>query len=356
MPPQDPYAAYQQPAASADPYAAYQQPAAAPVPPIPAPAGTPPLKNMPGAPATQKVVPDTSLSTSIMVPPVGRLPGAQAQPVSTLDALKTAATGGAIAAPFAGGALGTIPAMLSNAASAGAQSKIGVPSGQQDQNQKSASPEFNGSGNKSAEIAAGIAGALPLAGPAFTAARRGLGLLNPAEAGQIYGQFEPQLTKTPVATDAARKVALEAQKLHEIEGGMPTVLKNYLLRTAPIWGDAAGTLPPESPILYPEGRQTASAAGRLSAEARAGASPQMQKIVSSFAKVLSDANREGAETQGLGKFYDYAQKMYAGAKGREEMLANIAKYGKDAFVHSIIYGALGAGAGAAYGAYKVVTK
>lgn len=145
-----------------------------------------------------------------------------------------------------------------------------------------------------------------------------------AEAGKLFQPIEAAAKSTPIDTSAARAIAEEAKKFGDAgASGPPKVLNRFLARTA-----GNSPMDPQSPVFYPEARKFAENAGRLSVAETLETNPQMQRLVGKFSDALRTANRDAAAQVGMADQYDQAMKTYAGAAGREKMLANLGDVAK----------------------------
>lgn len=144
------------------------------------------------------------------------------------------------------------------------------------------------------------------------------------EAGKLFHPIEQAAKQTPIDIKAARAIAEEAKQYADAGATMPSVLKKFLDRTEPT---APASFPhpatPAPDVLYPEGRLFAQNAGRLSASERLASTPNMQRLAGKFADALKTANRDAADSIGMGKQYDQAMSAYKGAAGRAQLMQNL---------------------------------
>jgi hypothetical protein len=210
---------------------------------------------------------------------------------------------------------------------------------------KSLNPIAKNEGNTAMNVGATAANLLPLVvdpagggimeSPIAKIASAAKGALPPstAEAGKLFQPIEAAAKSTPVDSSPARAIAEEAKKYADAGAtGPPKVLSRFLARTA----DSA-PMDPQSPVFYPEARKFAENAGRLSVTEKLATNPQMQRLVGKFADALRTANRAAADQVGMADQYDQAMKTYAGAAGREKMLANLGDVAKKAAIAYVGY-------------------
>lgn len=146
---------------------------------------------------------------------------------------------------------------------------------------------------------------------------------NTESAGQKFQQVMGAAKDVPLDTSEAENAVARAQELRQRGSSMPKVLNDFMKARKP--GNFMG-VPVDQPMTYAEGRDFASNAGALSVREATGMNVKMQAQVKTFAHAMADANREAAESVGMGDLYDQAMKEYRQAKNLEESVDIIKKY------------------------------
>ncbi len=122
-------------------------------------------------------------------------------------------------------------------------------------------------------------------------------------AGTALEEIKTKAGGIPVDTAKAQEVVARARELEQTGSSMPKVLNQFERRTSP---EALSAYP----VGYPESFDFASNAKKLSAADKLASNPPMAAQVERFAKALQTANRDVAESIGMGKQFDAAMKEY----------------------------------------------
>jgi hypothetical protein len=158
-------------------------------------------------------------------------------------------------------------------------------------------------------------------------------------AGVKFGQVAAKANPVAINASAADDIALRAQELGG-RGGMPGRGSNL----PKVFRDYLRTRESNPSMTYAEGRDFAKSSGRLSATEAAAANPEMKMLTGKFYNALKTANREAAESVGMGQVYDQAIKEYARAASLAEKMDVAAKFAAE----WALKGTIG------YGIYKAI--
>ncbi len=143
-----------------------------------------------------------------------------------------------------------------------------------------------------------------------------------AQAGTALDQIKTKVGNIPQDMTKASDIAARARELQLTgHGSMPSVATAVERRTV---GPSALGAPP---VTYAEGFDMASAASEMSASEKMAMKGQMPAQVKRLAGALREANREVAESAGLGAEYDAAIKEYHQAMQIKNAGEFIKKYG-----------------------------
>ena len=186
-------------------------------------------------------------------------------------------------------------------------------------------------------------GALSKVGPVARALSEAIP--SKARAGVNFQKVMGVARNEPLSLGLADDAALRAQELAgrgSTPGrghSLPKVVRDYL-RTRE-----------SSPTMtYEVGRDFQSSAGKLSAAESMATKGPMRAEVSKLAKALADSNRQAAVKAGMGPEYDAAMREYRIASMKDSTIDALAKALKNRAVQTAV------GGGAAYGAYKALSK
>lgn len=166
-----------------------------------------------------------------------------------------------------------------------------------------------------AELPNVIAGVKQLATPAFNAALKTLP--SKTRAGAKFEQVMSKAKDVPLDTSEAQSAVERAQELRTRGSSMPKVLNDFAKNRKAATGDFMG-VEVTDPMSYEVGRDFASNAGALSTREVTAMNAKMQAQVAKFAKAMKDANRQAAESVGMGDLYDQAMKEYRQAANLQE--------------------------------------
>ncbi len=140
-------------------------------------------------------------------------------------------------------------------------------------------------------------------------------------AGTALEEIKAKAGTIPVNTTAAEDVVARAKELQATGSTMPTVLSKFEARTT---GPKALSNPD---VPYSESFDFASNAKKLSAADKLAANPPMAAQIDRFAKALQTANREAAESVGMGDKFDAAMKEYRQAMQMRNAADMLKKHG-----------------------------
>lgn len=149
-----------------------------------------------------------------------------------------------------------------------------------------------------------------------------------ASAGEKFQTVLSAAKDVPLNTSAAEDALARAQELRQRGSSMPKVLNDFAKTRKPIAGDFAGTpieMRPD-PLTYAAGRDFASNAGEVSSRETSAMTPVMKRQVTQFSIAMKDANRQAAQSVGMGDLYDAAMKEYKQAKTLRDASDVIKKY------------------------------
>lgn len=166
-----------------------------------------------------------------------------------------------------------------------------------------------------------------------------------ARASKGFQTVMEQAKDIPINTDAISQIVARAKELKATGSSMPKVVADMARALANpvkavVTDPNAGVTAIKEGIPYSMGRDFATSAGRLSAAERLATNPPMASQVSKLAEALKSANREVADSVGLGKVYDEAIDEYR----RVMKVANV----KDA-IKNIAKSSVGRGIGIGIG-------
>ena len=145
-----------------------------------------------------------------------------------------------------------------------------------------------------------------MAGPEAEAVAEGIHKAVPsaARAGAALGDIKKAAATVPVDVEAPGAVAMRMKELEQTGATMPKVARQYAERV---------TNPDKGPLLFPESRDFASNAGRLSVAERLRTQGEMGGQVKQLAKAISESNRNALPEE-LRPAYDSAMTEYRRAK------------------------------------------
>ena len=158
-----------------------------------------------------------------------------------------------------------------------------------------------------------------------------------ARAQAKFNTVAQQANPVPVNLTSADAVIARAQELGTRGSVQPKVVRDFVKNRQ------QGV-----PMTYEEARDFAINAGRLSVKEKKKIDGQMKHQVREFSKAMKEANRDAAESVGMGKLYDEAMTEYRRASNLKDATDIIKKYG----ARAALFAGLGAAGAAGVGLYQ----